>query len=178
MVYQKEKSPMNNEYFDRLYNNKYFRASRPFQTNQARINEITEKVFFYNPQTILDVGCGLGVLVRHWRGLGKEAVGIDRAHILKESWWKPEETYFVPGKATKLPFGDKSFDVVFSSDFFEHLPEDEIETVVNEMTRVGKTVLARIAFKADITTKQARYHVTNQTKEWWEKKLGPRVIII
>ena len=60
---------------------------------------------------------------------------------------------------------------MFSSDFFEHLPEEKIDSVVSEMKRVGKIVLSRVAYKDKLTRRQAMYHLTNETKEWWENKL-------
>jgi hypothetical protein len=44
----------------------------------------------------------------------------------------------VVGKAEKLDFADKSFDVVISSDMLEHLPKELREKAIFEMTRVSR----------------------------------------
>ena len=123
----------------------------------------------YDPKTVLDIGCGIGYFVEFLRKNGISATGIDSAPDLGHFWGKKQ--YFLQGDATKLPFEDNSFDLVFSSDFFEHVPEDKIDDVANEMKRVSKVVLARVAYEAKLDKIQARYHVTNKPKEWWENKL-------
>ena len=45
----------------------------------------------------------------------------------------------VIGKAEKLDFADKSFDVVISSDMLEHLPPKKRQEVIYEMIRVAKS---------------------------------------
>lgn len=42
------------------------------------------------------------------------------------------------GKTTKIPFKDKSFDLVLSVDLLEHLPQDKREKAVQEMLRVAR----------------------------------------
>lgn len=160
-----------------LYTKKYFLASRYFQRDKRRIAELAEIVESYKPKTVLDVGCGLGALVRvlnYHRGI--TAVGVDNAETLAQDF-KMKPPTFYSMDAISLDFPDKSFDVVISTDFFEHVPEELIDSVYREMRRVGKTVLARIDLYRPITKSQARYHVTNKTREWWENKL-PGVILI
>jgi ubiquinone/menaquinone biosynthesis C-methylase UbiE len=155
----------------KLYDMKYFRGSRKFQRRGGRLDELEKIILDYKPQTVLDVGCGIGFLVRRLRDNGIETTGVDFANVLPGVYWEDEETYFIVADAKNLPFKDKSYDVVVSSDFFEHLSEEDIDQVVSEMLRVGKVVLARVAYEAVITPKQARYHTTNKPKEWWEEKL-------
>ncbi len=151
-----------------LYNYKYFISSRRFQRDKNRLKELVSIVKSYEPKSVLDVGCGIGNLVLSLREEGISAFGVDSAKAL-ESFW--HEDYFSFAEATKLPFEHKTFDLVVSSDFFEHIPEEDIDTVKSEMLRVGKRVIARVAYEDNITKKQALYHVTNKPKEWWENKL-------
>lgn len=156
------------------YDYQYFKASKYFQLDPVRIRELADIVKSYNPRTVLDVGCGLGGLIKLLRKEGIEAWGTDNAEALKAIW---KADYFVPASADKQPFPDKKFDVVFSSDFFEHLREEEIEPVRKEMERVGYKVVARIAFESLLSKRRNRYHLTNKPKEWWEEKL-PGVDIV
>ena len=146
----------------------YFRSSKKFQLNKERAERQAEEIMSHFPKRVLDVGCGLGTLVRLLRSYGVEAYGIDNAEVLPDKFWK--EPYFSIEDARKLPF-DKEFDVVFSADFFEHIEEKDIDTVANEMKRVGEVVLAEIAFEQELTERQGKYHVTNKPKEWWMNKL-------
>ena len=151
------------------YDLNYFRVARKLQKEPKRLQQLFEIVKKYNPVKILDVGCGIGYFVEFLRKNGLDAVGIDNAPDLGHFWGKKH--YFYEGDATELPFGNSEFDLVVSSDFFEHVPEGKIDLVANEMKRVSKVVLARVAYEAKLDKIQAKYHVTNKPKEWWEKKL-------
>ena len=93
-----------------------------------------------DPQSLLDVGCGEGVLTHQWaQRLGdKRIVGIDLDDPLLHEQWKgrqaPNLTYQVM-KAENLPFADGEFDVATAIEVLEHVP-DPAHTVA-EMARVA-----------------------------------------
>src|SRR3990167_5828287 len=151
------------------YDEQYFISSKKFQMNEERAERQAVEIMEHFPDRVLDVGCGLGTLVKLLRQYGVDAYGVDNAIVLLEKFWK--EPYFFLGDARKIPFENKYFDVVFSSDFFEHVKEVDIDTTANEMKRVGNKVIAEIAFEAALTERQKKYHVTNKPREWWIEKL-------
>jgi hypothetical protein len=67
--------------------------------------------------------------------------------------------------------GKKFADVVVSTDFFEHLPEDKIEFVYSEMQRLGEHVVARVCTKREKHTSGIDTHATVKPKQWWIDKL-------
>ena len=155
-----------------LYNEKYFTASKVFQKNKTRIKYAFDLIKSYSPTSVLDVGCGMGPLVWKLNKNHIRAMGVDFALVLKEKFWSGP--YFVCANAKALPFPNKSFDLIFSMDFFEHIEEKDIPLVLNEMKRVGHRIIAIVA--EDITGKQligkARlYHCTHKTLDWWKNKL-------
>ena len=160
-----------------LYHYKYFHSSRQFQKNPARLEKMYKQIESYKPTKMLDVGCGLGYFVNYCRQKDIWAFGIDFAPILKDHWWKQLSWYLV-ADAKKIPFSDNYFDLVYSSDFFEHIPEEEIDKVASEMKRIGEKVVARIAFEnKSLHDHQLEYHCTNKPREWWEKKLKGIIIL-
>ena len=92
------------------------------------------------PRSILDVGCGEGVLTQKWarRVHGGRAVGIDLDDpALHAEWAKrsaPNLDYRVM-KAENLPFADGEFDVATAIEVLEHVPDPE--HTVAEMARVA-----------------------------------------
>jgi SAM-dependent methyltransferase len=84
--------------------------------------------------TILDLGAGAGIVSQmNFRGLAKKVCGVDLDPRVVDN------PYLDEGLVTdgaKIPYGDASFDVVFSDNVFEHLefPDD----VFREVARVLK----------------------------------------
>ena len=93
------------------------------------------------PASILDVGCGEGVLTEQWAdklGSGR-IVGIDLDDPkLKAEWEKRQRgnlEYRVED-ATNLSFADDEFDMATAIEVLEHVPDPE--RTVSEMARVAK----------------------------------------
>ena len=93
-----------------------------------------------NPQSLLDVGCGEGVLTHQWaQRLGeRRIVGIDLEDPAIQAEWKtrqaPNLEYKVM-KAENLPFADGEFDVATAIEVLEHVPD--AEHTLAEMARVA-----------------------------------------
>jgi SAM-dependent methyltransferase len=109
----------------------------------ARFEGTLDELFTQaEPQSLLDVGCGEGVLTHQWaRRLGDErrVVGIDLDDpALHAEWAKrtaPNLDYRVM-KAENLPFADGEFDAATAIEVLEHVPD--AEHTVAEMARVAK----------------------------------------
>jgi SAM-dependent methyltransferase len=72
------------------------------------------------PGRLLDFGCGRGDALRAFASLGFEAVGADVSERAAEM--APEfEVAVVDPETSRLPFGDDSFDFVFSKSVVEHM---------------------------------------------------------
>lgn len=154
-----------------LYNKIYYQRSRKFQTNSGRTEKIVDTILKYKHDKVLDVGCGLASVVHLLRDNGVNAYGVDFAKDLEEVWGKTE--YLKISDAKNLPYPDQEFDLVLSSDFFEHIPEEEIDQVVSEMNRVGKKVIALVADDIGeiLNLRQQQYHCTHKPLDWWKEKL-------
>lgn len=92
-----------------------------------------------DPANVLDVGCGEGVITGTWgRRLGPSAVvGLDRAdEDLAAHWAREPNATFVAGEAERLPFPDRSFDLVASIEMLEQV--DEPDRIVAELVRCAR----------------------------------------
>ncbi len=93
------------------------------------------------PTSLLDVGCGEGVLVHEWATAIAPArvVGIDLEEPSIQAGWAerqaPNLEYKVM-KAEELPFAEDEFDAASAIEVLEHVP-DPVHTVA-EMARVAR----------------------------------------
>ena len=105
----------------------------------TRLREFHLKRLFPNSPNgrLLDVGCGLGYLTK---ALGNDycCVGLEYDINALKVNRDADLRNMVHGHATKLPFSEKSFDIVICSEVLEHLPEKQDEKVLLEMARVLK----------------------------------------
>jgi 2-polyprenyl-3-methyl-5-hydroxy-6-metoxy-1,4-benzoquinol methylase len=112
----------------------------------ARFEGTLDELFTQaDPQSLLDVGCGEGVLTHQWAqhvGDERRVVGIDLDDpALHAEWAKrtaPNLEYRVM-KAENLPFADGEFDAAAAIEVLEHVPD--AEHTVAEMARVAKRSL-------------------------------------
>ena len=105
---------------------------------ERTLNELFAKA---DPQSLLDVGCGEGVLVHEWAGriAPRRVVGIDLEEPSIQAGWAqrpaPNLEYRIM-KAESMPFADDEFDIATAIEVLEHVP-DPAHTVA-EMARVAK----------------------------------------
>jgi len=112
---------------------------RLMQGFESTLDELWHKA---DPESILDVGCGEGVLTCEWaERLGdKRIVGIDLDDPkLKAEWEKRQRPNMElrVEEATSLSFADDEFDLATAIEVLEHVPEPE--ATVAEMARVARS---------------------------------------
>ncbi len=93
------------------------------------------------PQSVLDVGCGEGVLTERWAGrlAGGRVVGIDLEDPKLRGEWsrrRCENLEYLTGRAEALPFAADEFDVVAAIETLEHV--DDPERALAEIARVAR----------------------------------------
>ena len=87
---------------------------------------------------VLDFGCGVGRVARHWHGLDLDVHGCDVNRRMIE-WCRanlPFGRYDVNELAPPLPYADGSFGLAYAFSVFTHLPEELQHEWIGEFRRV------------------------------------------
>jgi len=109
--------------------------------NPLRVGYFEEVVNSFRDKSILDIGCGGGLLTEEFAKRGASVTGIDssykslyeaKAHACENGL----EIDYRLGNAAALSFPDKSFDIVVASEVLEHI--ENLNTALWEMSRVLK----------------------------------------
>lgn len=103
----------------------------PFQLCSYLFKKLTMK----KGDKLLDVGCGRGDFSKGFKDLGLEVFGLDINRPQPEML-KGVKVRYVNIESDKFPFGDKSFDIVFSKSVIEHLRSPD--NFIKEIHRVLK----------------------------------------
>ena len=114
---------------------------------QAQIDLIEEALKFAkvkNPKSIVDVGCGIGGSSRYLckkyeascTGINLSTYQVARATQLAREQNISHLCKFMVADALKMPFDDNSFDLVYSMESGEHMPDKE--EFIRECVRVLK----------------------------------------
>lgn len=132
----------NKERNRRNFNNK---AEHYFETWDGKYSllmygEVIKIINMYSYYSILDVGCGPGVMlarIMNQRG-DVNACGIDISDkmIMKANELLKNRAELIAGDADRLPWDDNAFDVLVCNASFHHYPEPY--KVLQEMKRVLK----------------------------------------
>ena len=120
---------------------------------------------------ILDVGCGVGILVEQFNKLGYDAIGIDINHSAIDNSICPKKGFLVENIAN-LEYSENYFDLVVSREVLEHIPQQEIDKSIQELDRVSKGLMIHIiaVTKRGKSATKDPTHVNVQTENWWVSK--------
>jgi 2-polyprenyl-6-hydroxyphenyl methylase/3-demethylubiquinone-9 3-methyltransferase len=77
---------------------------------------------------LLDLGCGLGIHSEFWQARGLRVTGLDRDQAMITHASERARAHHWPiryelGNADRLPFADRSFDIVYANSLLEHVPD-------------------------------------------------------
>ena len=119
-----------------------------------------------NPQSVLDVGCGIGTWLKvfHEHGIN-DFVGVDGDFVDRTMLKISSERFHAHDLTKPFTLGRK-FDLVVSLEVAEHIPEQFADSFIEVLVKHGDVHL----FSAAIPGQGGQNHVNEQWPEYWQKK--------
>ncbi len=123
----------------------------------------------YQPRTVVDVGCGTGLLLVHLREAGVQVEGLEYSEAACKVCRERElKVHRVNLETDVLP--SLRADVVVSTEVAEHLPESCADRFVDALCGIAGTVVLTAATPGQGGTD----HVNEQPHEYWVGKFRAR----
>ena len=132
--------------------------------NFKAANEVVPFVLqLLRPESIVDVGCGIGTWLKIFEDNGiSDVLGIDGSYVDK-SLLKIDKDKFVDYDLEKFYDSDKKFDLAISLEVAEHLSIDSADIFVKTLTNLSETII----FSAAIINQGGQNHINEQEPKYW-----------
>ncbi len=176
MIYSTFIAPLKS-YNTRKFENGYFK--RYNDLSQLEKNDYSLRAAQYisyldkKPSTLLDVGCGTGLLLEGFFKLGIDVYGTE---ISEEAINFASPT--LKGKISKgsildIQYPDDHFDTVTCVDVLEHIPLRDTDKALKELYRVTKkNLLLGICLWHERNARTDPTHINLHSRRFWLKKLA------
>ncbi len=128
------------EYFDgdRLYGYGGYHYDPRFWT--GTVKRLKNYYRLADGASVLDVGCAKGFMLHDFKQMmpGLRIAGLDISQYAYDNALSDVKPFITIGNAKKLPYPDKSFDLVISINTVDHLPLEDCKKAIQEIQRVTK----------------------------------------
>jgi SAM-dependent methyltransferase len=145
-----------------LYDDRFYEEQRSASTASARVAvPIIQELI--HPQSVLDVGCGVGTWASVWIATGvSDVIGVDGDYVDRKLLQIPQERFVGHDLSKPLDLG-RRFDLVTCLEVAEHLPEESASTLVESLARHAAVVV----FSAAIPGQGGMGHINEQWPSYW-----------
>jgi len=130
--------------YELLYEKLYKLGYHGDGTNSGvkEVQAIIQQCSMYGIKSILDAGCSQGRAVTEYLNGGLNARGFDISpHAIQLAQENHLKNRCVVGSILNIPFADRSFDALVSSDVLEHLDPSDVDLAISEIIRVTRKYL-------------------------------------
>jgi len=146
-------------------------------------------VFPVRDKIILDLGCGYGSMVAGFQTWGADAYGIDLSDYGIEKGKQLadylEHRLFQGSIHDLSNWGDNTFDILYSNQVFEHLPEELTAKLCSEIARIMKPDgVAWFAFVVSAEENGVRgpddpdeTHINIHNWDWWNRHFSANNLV-
>ena len=120
----------------------------------------------FNPNSIVDIGCGRGTWLSEWRNQGiTDVLGVDGGHQDVNRLLIPKESF--QEYNLNRPFSvSRQFDLATCMEVAEHLDPSAADTVVQTLTGLSDIIV----FSAAVPNQGGFRHINEQWPAYWAKK--------
>lgn len=156
---------------EEIYDADYFNEIDSDPQHQLGMDKIAETIMKdLEPQSVIDVGCGTGALLKRLQNRGVRGVGLEYSESALTHCRAQNLTVEKYDLENSQANTHKDYDVVISIEVAEHLPERVADRYVDLLTSAGRLII----FTAAHPGQGGHDHVNEQPKDYWIEKFTQR----
>lgn len=146
---------------------------KPSYKKVQSFNEILSEFFYLPRLVVIDVGCGIGDLVRFLASQGAIVTGVDLPDLIQKAKkiQRVADEHYLTGNGQDLPFKNNYADLIIYMASFHHIPVNEMEFALDKCHNILKHE-GYAVFIEPVAQKDTYYELTrlaNDEKEIQEK---------
>lgn len=145
-----------------VYTNSFFQNRKQNALKSAQ--QICPVIYRqFQPQSIIDLGCGTGEYLKVFSDLGcKTVLGVDGDYIRRDMLAIEQKNFIAFDLRERFSIADR-FDIAMSVEVAEHLPLDRARSFVEDLTQLSDIVL----FSAATSHQGGTDHINEQPISFW-----------
>lgn len=146
-----------------IYNNRFFKRIDQLTAPSAK-NVIRILYDEFKPRSVLDVGCGTGIYLSHFKEKGVSVLGVDASDAVLEKLKINRDEIIISDirKGFKPP---KKYNLCICLELAEHIPKSNSKALVEILTDSSDTIV----FTAAPPGQGGQNHINEQKREFWIK---------
>lgn len=152
-----------NDRLGKVYDEKFYNIHEKGMSKSASI--ILGLLYeYYNPQRIIDIGCGQGAWLAVAETLGaKKLKGLDGNWVKKESLLSKNIDFTPVDFDNAMPTLSEKFDLCISLEVAEHISQANAKKFIDLLCKSSETVL----FSAAVKGQGGPNHINEQWQSYW-----------
>jgi SAM-dependent methyltransferase len=151
------------------YDDSFF-AGQSEGSRQAASEFLPIVLSLVSPQSVLDVGCGVGAWLAVAADNGvADILGVDGPYVNPEMLQIPRERFRAQDLAAKFDLG-RRFDLAITLEVAEHISPSAAGMFVDNLVRHAPVVM----FSAAIPGQGGTFHVNEQWPDYWAERFDKR----
>lgn len=154
---------------DHEYQSKYYNYINAGSLASARVI-CPLIVDWFNPTSLIDIGCGAGAWCSVWQSSGiTEVIGVDGSYVENNSLLIEEQAFI--RQDLSHPFSiDRNFSLATSLEVAEHIPATKADIFLDNITQCSDIIM----FSAAPPGQGGEFHVNEQPLQYWKSKFEQR----
>ncbi|MFA7169473.1 MAG: class I SAM-dependent methyltransferase [Candidatus Paceibacterota bacterium] len=156
-----------------IYNKNFFnRASELEEPSAQAVALILIK--YFNPKSVIDIGCGIGIYLKEFSKRGVEILGYDNSPEAIRSSLVGEKIKFQDLRKPLIL--ERKFDLCLCVEVAEHLPSESVSTLVETLSGLSNVIFFTAATPGQGSLEIG--HINEQPNEYWIEKFAEHHFMI